>query len=161
QTSTYKNLLSARCCTINITLDPFVYYNTVFKDGLPPDWFSKAEYVEAPRLKECDAWIEAKVKRVVQRGVRAKFLCGVVNITEIPIKPRAYSRAAFAIIESIIHTTRIQPFLSEGKVDEARELLSMIRHYSKVVRRVAPRSAYSRLMDDIMRRAGRPFKQIR
>ena len=111
--------------------------------------------MNAPRLKDCDAWLEAKVKRASKKTKeRASFLCEVVNIVEARrLKPKAYSRARFAVIESIIHTTRIEPFLSQGRVKEAKRLLSLIHHYDEVVSKVAPDSAYSRLMDDIVKRA--------
>ena len=160
-TQTYRNLLSNRCATINITSDPEIYSRTLFKDSNSEDtisrnWFSDAKMVDAPYLRMADAYIEARVMDV--RGSdtrRATVKCEVVRIIEQGKgKSKAYCRATFATIESLIHATRIEASIREGKNNTAEELINLVQYYANLVNRVAPESIYSTLMEDIQRRIG-------
>jgi hypothetical protein len=66
--------------------------------------------------------------------------------------PKAYSRAAFALIESVIHATRVKEYLASGRVGDAEQLLSLIDHYRTLVERVAPGSRYALVMADLLKR---------
>jgi len=155
---TYSNILLQKCAVINITSDPIVYYKTAFKDAnpdkrVPVDWFEKADLVNAPKLKNADACIEVKAIKIEnKKGDRAKVLCEVVNIAPINIVPKAYCRANFALIESIIHATRINVFLSKDEKERAEELIKLVKYYDALVDKVAPSSAYSDIMKGILKR---------
>lgn len=152
---TYRNLLLQKCAVINITSDPLIYYKTAFKDhdgnsNVPLDWFERANQVNAPKLKNSDAYIEVKATKIENKKDRAKVFCKVVNIVPIKITPKAYCRATFAVIESIIHATRIKVFLNDRKKIE--ELTRLVKYYDTLVERVAPNSVYSDIMKETLKR---------
>jgi len=156
---TYSNLLKWRCGVANMTSDPVIFYITVFKDVnpeglLPEDWFTPAQAVDAPALRGADINLEFRVIDVRDiDGGRAEFLCVVENIILTgSLAARVYSRAAPAVIESLIHATRIKVFLESGDLEEAEWLMRLVDHYRRLVERVAPDSRYSAIMSDIVRR---------
>jgi hypothetical protein len=58
-----------------------------------------------------------------------------------------------ATLEAIIHATRVKAFLNdEGKQKKVSKLLELIGNCNDVVNRVAPNSAYSIVMADLMER---------
>jgi len=155
---TYRNILFHKHAVINITSDPIIYYRTAFKDAnpykrVPIDWFEKADLVNAPKLNNADACIEVKAIKIEnKKRDRAKVLCEVVNISILNTVPKSYCRANFALIESIIHATRIKVFLSEGEKERAKELIKLVKYYDALVKRVAPSSIYSDIMRGILKR---------
>jgi len=158
---TYKNLQSKRCAVVNVTADPEIFYRTAFKEAnpkgrLPREWFEKAETVDAPTLRAADAHIEVTVSDVTPLDAeKAEVTCEVKLVQVSPVLPQAYCRASFATIEAIIHATRVELFLMHGdrqKQEQALKLLEKIRNCQNIVSRVAPRSRYSEIMDDLNQR---------
>ncbi|MEM3383139.1 MAG: DUF447 family protein [Nitrososphaerales archaeon] len=151
---TYRNLLSQKCAVINITSDPLIYYKTALKNiddcDVISDWFEKADQVNAPKLKNADAYIEVRVTKIENKKDRAKVLFDVVDIIPVKITPKAYCRANFAVIESIIHVTRIKVFLKNRRKIE--ELTNLVKYYDTLVKRVAPHSIYSKIMEENLKR---------
>lgn len=148
QTKTYENLQFWRCCTVNLTTKPELFLITAFKNSekLPKKWFRHGKTVKAPNLKVADVFIEAKVRRVKVRKNRAEFFCKPTYVKFVNSPSYGYCRASFAVIESIIHTTRVKLFLLEERNEEVEWLLKLIHHYQNLVSRVAPRSSYERVM---------------
>ncbi len=159
-TLTYKNLQSKRCAVINVTSNPELYYRTAFKEAnpegkIPPEWFEKAETVDAPRLRMADAFVEVSVAYIKSsRAERAEVLCDVKLVKAPSLLPKAYCRATFATIEAIIHATRVKLFLAgdRQKQEQAHRLIELIQHYNAVVNRVAPKSRHSTIMADLTQR---------
>ncbi|MGB9659269.1 MAG: DUF447 domain-containing protein [Nitrososphaerales archaeon] len=153
---TYRNILLQKCAVVNITSDPVIFYKTAFKDAnhsseVPLDWFEKANRVNAPKLKNADACIEVEATKIENKRDRAKVFCEVVNIVPAKIFPKAYCRATFALIESIIHATRIKVFLSKDE-KKVEELTNLVKYYGALVGRVAPRSVYSDIMKENLKK---------
>jgi len=157
---TYANLRSKRCAVVNLTSNPELYYRTTFKEvnpqgRIPLEWFEKAEKVDAPKLRLAEAFIEISVIDIkMADSERAEVLCDAQLIKAPNLTPQAYCRATFAVIESIIHATRVKVFLGgdEEKRREARRLMGLIKHYHALVNRVAPNSNYSAIMADLTER---------
>ncbi|MCP8322153.1 MAG: DUF447 family protein [archaeon] len=156
---TYRNIFLQKCAVINIISNSIIYYKTAFKDAnpdkrVPIDWFEKADLVDAPKLKNADTCIEVKAINIEnKKRDRAKVLCEVVDISHIiNIVPKAYCRANFALIESIIHATRINVFLSKDEKEKVEGLIKLIKYYDTLVERVAPSSVYSDIMKEILKR---------
>ena len=156
---TYGNLLKWRSGVANITSDPLLFYRTVFKDAnpggeLPKEWFAQAPAVDAPRMTNTDVCIELLVTDVEESEDRAQMLCRVESTLMLnrSYLPHVYNRAAPAVIESLIHATRIESHLNAGRPDKAEELIILVEHYRHLVDRIAPDSTYSEMMDDIWRR---------
>ena len=158
---TYKNLQSKRCAVVNVTSDPEIFYRTAFKEAnprgrLPKEWFEKAETVDAPILRAADAQIEVTVADTAMLDAeKAQVTCEVKVVQASNVLPQAYCRALFATIEAIIHATRVELFLRYDdmeKQEQTLELMEKIRDCHNVVNRIAPRSHYSEIMDDLTQR---------
>jgi hypothetical protein len=158
---TYKNLQSKKCAVVNVTSDPEIFYRTAFKEAnpkgkMPKEWFEKAETVDAPRLRTADAHIEVAVVDVTPLDAeKTEVTCEVKLLRASTVLPQAYCRASSATIEAIIHATRVELFLKHGdrqKQEQALKLLEKIGACQNVVNRVAPRSRYSEIMDDLNQR---------
>jgi hypothetical protein len=155
-TQTYTNLVANKCATINVTTDPQLFYKTAFKkrrmNSLPPTLFVEAA-IGAPRLRGADAYIEASVFKIEENDQnRANVTCKVEHIKIINDNLRLYCRGLFAVIEGIIHTTRIEEFLSKGREDEANRLIEKVKYYQDLIERVSPLSDYTTIMDKLFTR---------
>lgn len=159
-TLTYKNLQSRKCAVINVTSNPELFYRTAFKEAnpegkIPLKWFEKAETVDAPKLRQAEAFVEVSVANIrLVDTERAEILCNVQLIRASSLLPQAYCRATFATIEAIIHATRVKLFLAgdRQKREQAYRLMKLIDHYNAMVQRVAPNSPYSAVMTNLTER---------
>lgn len=158
-TQTSKNLLSRKCAVINITSNPEFFYHTTFKEtnpegNLPSEMFQKAEIVDAPRIRLIDAFIEVEVTGIRHfENQRIEVSCQVKRIRAKRLLPKVYCRALHAVIESIVHATRVEVLISDkSEQKRVQNLLNMIDENSSLVRRVAPNSIYSQIMDDLNKR---------
>jgi hypothetical protein len=157
--TTCTNIKSNRCAVVNLTGNIEVFYRTAFKEEnphgvLPQEWFEKAKAVKAPKLLLAEATIDVSVTDLVALGAektRAVFIVELVQATEK--YPQVYCRAFGATVEGIIHATRVKALVNEEKEQKhVSELLKKISYYNDVVGRVAPNSAYSLVMADLMKR---------
>jgi len=158
-TQTSKNLQSKKCAVINVTSDPELFYRTAFKEAnpegrIPPGWFQRAETVDAPRMRMADATIEVELKDTSNFDKeRINALCQVKLIRASKVLPQVYCRALYAVIESVVHATRIKVLIGDDPEQErVQSLLNMVDENSCLVKRVAPNSLYSEIMDDLNRR---------
>jgi hypothetical protein len=152
-TLTYKSLLRRGSGVANITQDAELFYHCVFKNNfpgkkLPRDWFTEAELVDAPRLKTVNSWVEFRVGEATLSESRGTFACFPVHtvLGTSPIPP--YSRVAHALMESVIHYTRIKIFV-RNDASKARELYSKVESYLALAKRVAPQSKLTHLLIDV------------
>ncbi len=153
ETSTYNNICREKSCIINLTTDPEIYLRTAFKiprKKLPERWFARAVKIKAPILKLADAIIEVQVKKIIRKYKRAEIECKILKKYILKTPPFGYSRARFAVIESIIHATRSIDAIHKKKNREAEELNKLIELYRKLVIRVAPKSNYIELMNELI-----------
>jgi uncharacterized protein len=153
--STLKNLQTTRSATINLTGNVDIFYQTALKDvPLPASWFEKSEAVNAPKLKTADATIALSINNFVPvDSLRTKVTGIVKQINASKSVPQAYCRAAPAVIEAIIHATRIK-VLSGVKEEQAHvdKLAVLIKNCNEVVNRSAPNSNYAELMKDLQKK---------
>jgi hypothetical protein len=148
-TQTYRNIFGRRFAVANISSDPFFFYKALFREPLE---FTKAETVDAPVVKGMDGWIELEASGLVEeRDGRARIVFNVRKVVACKVLPKAYSRAVHALIESMIHSTRIRVFYGTERHDEAVRLMEKVKDYRALVNRVAPLSAYHQLMEKIYR----------
>jgi len=155
RTLTFKNLKRLRCGVANLTNDPEIFYKTAFKQtsgsrSLEARWFEKARAVKAPRLRSTDASIEFKIDKIEDLDdMRSRVTCEVAHIDLRRPLPSGYCRGAFAAIECIIHATRIQQYLSEGRLDHAKKLIALVSYYRDLAERVSPGSKYVSIIRQI------------
>jgi uncharacterized protein len=155
---TSHNIKSNRCAVVNLTSNIEVFYKTAFKgvnpDGkLPLEWFEKASSVNAPKLILADASIYVSVKELVPVDAqKARAIFNIDSIQSSMKYPQVYSRAMSQTLEAIIHATRIKAMLNDSaQKKKVKHLLEMISDCQDVVDRVAPNSAYSLIMADLMK----------
>ncbi|MEM2883172.1 MAG: DUF447 family protein [Nitrososphaerales archaeon] len=152
-TATYRNLLRAGCATVNFSSDPFLYYFSAFKylkgESLK-GMFKCSSVVNSPEIRKADAVLNVEVEQVEgDEDKRALFKCNIVSAKGFRVrKAEPYSRAPHALMECIIHATRIRPY-AEANISEARRLLDLIAHHRSVIMKVAKQSKYARAADEI------------
>lgn len=153
-TKTYQNLKNRGCAVINFIVEPTTFYKTAFKDeNIDPDYFNnffeKASVVDAPRLKKVDGFLEVSV--LEERGTeRPRFRCSIDYWKILASSFKPYCRGVFATMEAIIYATKIREFLAQGNKKKARRLIELIEHYRYLINRVAPKSKYSNVIEEIM-----------
>jgi len=152
-TATYRNLIRSGCATINFCSDPMLYYFSALKflkgerlEGM----FKRSDAVNSPELRKADAVLSVSVERIRGEGEkRSLFECSVLSVKGPKVKTvEPYSRAPHALMECIIHATRIRPYAESG-LTEARRLLTLIEHHRSIISRVAKHSAYAQAADEI------------
>lgn len=156
-TRTYANLKHRGCAVVNFITDATTFYRTAFKPEeeksmTRADWFERAEVVAAPRLREVDALLEVSVVELRDEEPRAHVTCRIDRWERDASRFRPYCRGTFAAIEAIIHATRIQMLIAHGQMREAEKLIELVEHYHQVTTRVAPDSAYPRIIEDLLAR---------
>jgi hypothetical protein len=152
-TATYRNLLRTGCATINFSSDPLLYYFSALKflkAECLKGMFKRSDAVDSPELRKADAVLSVDVERIRGEGKkRALFECSVLSIRGPKVKSvEPYSRAPHALMECIIHATRIKPY-AESDLNEAKRLLSLIEHHRSIISRVAKYSTYAQAADEI------------
>ncbi|GBC75692.1 hypothetical protein HRbin06_01012 [archaeon HR06] len=154
RTRTFKNLKNFKCCVINFLDQVEFFYYTVYKDkALPENWFERAKRVNAPKLTMANLWIETEVKDMEDiTEDRAKFLLDIKDIDFKWLKPKVYQRSHHALMESIIHSTRVKVYLKKKDYDKVKELINLINHYHLLIKKVSPNTEYERIMEDILKK---------
>jgi hypothetical protein len=157
--ATSHNLKANKCGVINLTSNIEIFYKTAFKEAnpngkLPPEWFEKAQTVNAPKLCLADATVEVSVAGMEPIGEeKTKVFLNVERINVVQSYPKVYNRAMALTLEAIIHATRVKAFANIAQEKErVGKLLEMIKNSDEIVNRVAPNSAYSMVMADLMKR---------
>jgi len=156
---TSRNLKANKCAVITLTSNIELFYKTAFKEAnpngkLPQEWFEKAETVNAPKLRLADAIIEITEVGMEPNGVeKTKFSCNIEQIITEKMCPQVYCRAMPLTLEAIIHASRVKVFVNDEKQKKnVNKLLGIIDNCNDMVNRTAPNSAYSAVMDDLMKR---------
>ena len=157
--TTCSNIKANRCAVVNLTSNIEVFYKTAFKEAnpngkLPQEWFEKAKVVNAPKLRFADATIDVSVTEMTPIDTfKTRAVCNVELVQATRKFPQVHCRAMDATLEAIIHATRVKAFLNdEGKQKKVSKLLELIDNCNDVVNRVAPNSAFSIVMADLMER---------
>jgi hypothetical protein len=162
-TTTYHNLSRQREAVINVSSDPRIFFESAFKRQIKGDKlairFADSEKVKAPRISNCDAYIEVTVEKVVDlepsKEERSEVSCRIELVRLQNQVGRLYIRAPHVLIESIIHATRVIELRSKGLGKETDELVELMDRYRKLIHRVAPSSQYVIMAEELMRIAER------
>ncbi len=156
ETETLNTLRISRCGVINATSDPWKFFRTALKREVwvnPPSrtWFQNAKRVMAPRLRSFDSYAEFHVIHISSSGRRRMIKCKVVYVESLKSVNKPYCRSMPAVIESIIHATRIKELLKEGDICGANKLLDLIKYYGELAKRVSPRSGETKITRSLLR----------
>ena len=152
-TLTYRNLKSTGQGVINITRDPepFVYASM---PGLRGELrLENARRVDCMRLAGMEAYIEFRVKEVVEGDGRAEVLCRMLEAYRGESFIQPYTRATYALIEAAIAATRVKVFL--GRERRLIELLDEIDRCGRIVVKVASEGRFKTLLEEILREVRR------
>lgn len=152
---TLQNLQTTRSATLNLTSNIEVYYKSALKeDGLPADWFESFGSFNAPKLKDAAATAILAIEGFEHADdLRTRVTGTVQQIEASKTYPQAYCRAMPAVLEAVIHATRIKA-LCGVKEEQAyvAKLAGLIQNCGDVVNRSAPDSHYAELMADLQQK---------
>jgi len=149
-TTTFENLVERKHALINLLDDVEIFYLATFSD-LPEEEYDKSYNMRIPPLKRSDAFIEAKFMNFDDKG---EFISAELSIGGILIRrmrPCFFTRCKHAVLESLIHATRV-PVFRRMDLREAEKLTKLILHYRELVSRICPEEPYKRIMRDIISR---------
>ncbi|MDJ0271711.1 MAG: DUF447 family protein [Aigarchaeota archaeon] len=147
-TETYRNLLYWKAAAINVTNEPYHFYSAVFNKPLP---HRRGEKVTAPLLDGAEAWIEAVVENIsadTTDRATVTLIPSTIKSAQPIIQP--YSRASHALVEMLIHYTRVRVFAQSSEHHRAVSLAEKILDYSALVRRVSSNPVYLQICDEVV-----------
>jgi hypothetical protein len=150
-THTLNNIMKRRCAIANVTSDPLLFYKTTFKEKnqLPTKYFSRSKIIDAPYLRSADGYIHMTLITCKNKRsyVETEFHIKKMNLKKI--QSELYSRGAYAVIEAIIHSTRIKEFLIKGNMKKTNKLIKLVNHYKELIEKVSPDSDYEKIINEI------------
>jgi hypothetical protein len=161
----YRNTVTYQ----NLTLNPFGAI-IIVNDGLT---FYKASYEKRKLLsnmqsyqsfwflKEATAWIGFKVTSEEKEAKQERSVLRLSPVlgSLLQTKPAAYSRVDSALVEMLIHSSRLKPYIEAGMFKEVSELYGLIMHYHSLIGRIAPGSEYEKFSAIIFRRASELMRE--
>ncbi len=156
---TYSGLISHGECTINVTSDARIFYKFVMNEKIGSDELLPSNVVHVPALKIADAVIEAKVINIIDKKDRAIFYFTPVNFRVFRNMPRTFNRAHPAIIEALVHYTRIKPYLMMGLHSEIDKLLERIKMCADTVKHSTQDTELLNIVNDILTKAIKEAKR--
>ena len=150
-TKTYSNLSSTKEAVLNLTDDPALFAYAALKLKCVEASFEPSKFVTPPRVKEAYGFVEVLVERSLDEGGRGRFECRplVVEVRAEAKRAEAYCRAKPAVIEALVHASRLEAYVKHGL--SVKELVKLIEHYRALVHRVAPKTRYAELIDEVWR----------
>ncbi len=154
ETKTLKNLLETYEATVNFIWDVELFYLCVFeKKKVLKDKVCSSLMVKPPRLKDAGVYIESSVRSHREmKNSRVEVVLAVKHVKAEKTFPKLLCRCDYAVIESLIHVTRIPVFLKKRNFKKAKDLASLIEHYSSLTQRVCPGSTHEKIMLNILKR---------
>jgi len=129
-TQTFRNITEMRECTVNLTCDAKIFFNSIFRKK--SIYYKRSKVVRPPRINGAYGWVEAKVLSISEDDP-AEVVLEVVDAELEDRLPRPFNRAEPAVIEALVQYTKIRPFLSMGLVDKAVKSYLAIRHCREAV----------------------------
>ncbi|WP_455279738.1 DUF447 domain-containing protein [[Eubacterium] cellulosolvens] len=149
-----NNIIKRKCAIANVTSDPFLFYKTTFKEKnqLSPNYFSRSKIIDAPYLRSADGYVQMTLTKCKHKRsyVETEFHIKEINLKKT--RSNIYSRGSHALIEAIIHSTRIKEFLAEGNTKKTNKLIQLVNHYKELIERVSPDSDYEKIINEIQTR---------
>ena len=123
----------ARDYVVNITSDPALFYYAIFSKSLLK--LKPSRWVSAPRVAGCDAYVEAERSGVSYGRGYLILRLRPIHVEYRRVLPKVYSRAAPAVIETLVYYTKLPYLKKSGKLREAEELLKRMLACAEVVER--------------------------
>ncbi|MHA1695097.1 MAG: DUF447 domain-containing protein [Candidatus Helarchaeota archaeon] len=159
---TYKYMDKNRCAVINFIDDLKLFYIFSQEDkdmSKLMDYFKVVSEFTTPIFKNSNLSIEVKVLEDVRKDdIRAEFKCEPLNYIynmDYQKEFEPINRATGCVLESIIHSTRISLYRrlnTPELISKIDGLISLLKHYRRIIKKVYPNSVYSWIIDDIFNR---------
>ncbi|MHA1270974.1 MAG: DUF447 domain-containing protein [Candidatus Helarchaeota archaeon] len=159
---TYKFIQKNNYAIINFIDDLEIFY--IFSQNDKDmkklkNYFKIISEFTTPVFKNSNLSIEVKVVRNLENdNIRAKFLCEPLNYIyriKDQTKFEPINRAAGCLLESIIHFTRIEIYRKINTpqlISKIDNLISLLKQYRRIIKKVYPQTKYSEIIDDIFKR---------
>lgn len=148
-TSTYSNIVLQKQAAVNITHDPELFYRVVFKKELV---FAAGEKADVPVLKGCDATVEVVSKEVKSfDDLRVEIVVEPIHFIKRGAGIHPYSRVESALIESLIHYTRVAVFVNTEHHHDALVLIEKIRENIQLVQKLSKKHTHLLICEEIMK----------
>jgi hypothetical protein len=148
-TESYKYVITNKKAVINVVNEAKIFYLVTYEKNLTNNLIGISEKLKLPILKNVFFYIECILKDILDDEIRPSLILEPVHFFAKKTFIKPYTRAEFALIESLIHSTRIRVFKEEKMYTELENLLSLIEHYNRLINRIAPKSHYVEIMNKI------------
>lgn len=139
-----KDINSVKC-KICISNNPITFYYAIFEKEVLVKAFRGKNYSR----KFCDACIDAIITSYEENREFLKVYLKPIKIYLAKRYPKGFNRASAAIIEALVHYTKI-PF---ANIEEKGKLLSKIEVCRETVYRSSENTVYRDVIEDIFKKA--------
>lgn len=160
-TVTYQNLIKNPFGAIIVVNDGLVFYRAIYeKQKLLLNMHSHRGFWV---LREAAAWIGFKViDEEKEQNLERSILClKPISGSLLRVKPSVYSRVDSALVEMLIHHSRLKPYVEAGMLNEALKLYELMVHYDSLIKRIAPNSEYKECSAYLFEQASRFMKSVK
>lgn len=158
--ATYANLVQTKECTVNVTSSALKFY-AALKGKAPKKAFATAKYVKVPRLRGADAVVEARLLEVQHEERLAEVLLRPIHLRVFRKTPKAFDRANAALIEALVHYTRVTPYLEAGSLGDAEKLLSYIGLCRETVYKASSDEDLRGAVDEILNESEKAIRSFK
>ncbi|NLD37881.1 MAG: DUF447 family protein [Desulfatiglans sp.] len=142
--NTLGGLLSTGEFIINFINSPIYFYESIYEGEKLS--FTRAKNVKAPVIKDCTAYIEARVSGNEEKK-ESYIIDAEIISTTMKNAPVLFNRAEGLVIESLITATRVK-YLPEGEAEK------ILKENYRVIKKVAPDSACVKTMEKLLSKCG-------
>ncbi len=149
-TTTLENLMREGFALINLLDDVEIFYLATFNE-IPEEGYDMSHGMRLPPLKDSNASMEASLLNFEDKGEFLSVKLSIDGIFVRKVKPCFFTRCNHAVLESLIHATRI-PVFRRIMPKDAEKLTKLVLHYSELVSRICPEEPYNRIMRDVVSR---------
>ncbi|MFX0139933.1 MAG: DUF447 domain-containing protein, partial [Candidatus Hodarchaeota archaeon] len=131
-TNTYRNVQCYGCAGINFTNNITLFYKSAIKKSeISQNDFLTSTKKKIPVLKDAITRfvVITENMEINKSENRAKILCKIEEFENVDSNIKPYTRGYFAVLESIIHFTRIN-ILMEQEPEKGKRLIKKILDYN-------------------------------
>jgi hypothetical protein len=147
-TRTYEYVSKMKQAVINIFNDVKYFYEVNF-GKINEKSFNLSRMLKIPKLKDSIFYLECQLEEIEEDQIRPKLVMNVVNFVSKKTHLKPITRAEFAVLEALIHSTRVRVFKELNMQEELENLLSLVDYYERLIKRVAPNTLYDNMMFEI------------
>ncbi|MEM1600759.1 MAG: DUF447 family protein [Sulfolobales archaeon] len=156
-TRTYANILSLREVMLNITTDAFLFYQTLFNSEEVR--YGSPKIIKPPRiLGSVDLYVECVVDTITHYEDFALISLRPICCYRGRGSRLAYSRANSAVIEALIHYTKLPHLISKGDLEGIRRRYAVLEASRNMVLKVGS-DTLKKVVEDVWDRSLRLIRE--